>query len=149
MRPSASLHSTSPPRLRRLLTASWCRGFHSRVSSLRVAYQRARTSASSSVRVNLTLCMWPFCGKKNGSEESGAFRCVVSAATGRGYRSGRRGAWECGLVQVQFHIEAKLRIEIEVADKVGTCERRKRGLWGTRRRASPATHLLPEVLTGP
>ena len=65
-----------PPRLRRLLTASRCLRFHSRVSSPRATSHRARICASSSVRANLTLAVraWlpPFgfvvevCGKKNG-----------------------------------------------------------------------------------
>ena len=82
-----SFHSTrSPPRLRRLLTASRCRRFHSRVSSPRATSQRARISSSSSVRVNLTLCTWSFCGKKNGSEESSALCCVVSTVADRTLR---------------------------------------------------------------
>jgi hypothetical protein len=52
----------------------------------RAASQRARISASSSVRANLTLCTWPFCGKKNGSEESSALCCVVSTAADRALR---------------------------------------------------------------
>ena len=96
-------HSTRPPpRLRRLLTASRCLRFHSRVSSPRAASQRSRICASSSVRVNplAALRTWPlkfvFFGKKNGKAASrvpggcasakvaAAWLVVVDADTGIG-----------------------------------------------------------------
>jgi len=75
----ASIHSTcSLPHLRRLLSASECRRFHSRVSSPHAASQRARMTASSSVRANLAVCStWPVCGKKSRSDESSALCCVM------------------------------------------------------------------------
>lgn len=74
------------PRLRRLLTASRCLRFHSRVSSPRTDSQRSRILASSSILLNSTLHTGPFacelCGKKNGSEASSALTCCVPAGTG-------------------------------------------------------------------
>ena len=76
----ANIHSAhSPPRLHRLLTASRCRHFHSRISSPRAASQHTGISASSSVRANLTIHVWPFCGKKSGSDVSSALCCVMGA----------------------------------------------------------------------
>ena len=90
-------HSTRspppPPRLRRLLTASRCLRFHSRVSSPRAASHRARICVSSSVRANLTLTLraWPppfdVCGKKNGKVVSREL--VLDCHVGPGVAAGR------------------------------------------------------------
>ena len=69
----------SPPRLRRLLTASRCRRFHSRVSSPCLTSKRAQITASSSVGANLTSCMWPFYVKKSGRDVSRALYCALGA----------------------------------------------------------------------
>jgi hypothetical protein len=85
---SAAIHSTRspPPRLRRLLTASRCLRFHSRVSSPRAVSHRARIRASSSVRPKLTLRMRPVVferfGKKSGKVESRALDPFVAAGVG-------------------------------------------------------------------